>query len=89
MLLSSDLDFKTIASLGLYKPVSADDITLINTFIDRTFHDDFHYERITPKINEVSTYRLNLIRDEKNYASYQSYIEHKLDISKKLNLMMM
>lgn len=82
--LSSDLDFKNNSISGTVQPVSADDIALINTFIDRTFHDDFQYEKITPKINEVSTYRLNLIRDEKNYASYQSYIEHKLDISKKV-----
>ncbi|OTK46959.1 hypothetical protein B9X71_08980 [Acinetobacter baumannii] len=84
--LSSDLDFKNNSISGTVQPVSVDDIALINTFIDRTFNDDFQYEKITPKINEVSTYRLNLIRDEKNYASYQSYIEHKLDINKKNNI---
>ncbi|MBP8005485.1 MAG: hypothetical protein KAZ18_01115 [Acinetobacter sp.] len=83
--LSSDLDFENNSISGTVQPVSVDDVALINLFIDRNFGDDFQYVKITPKENEASTFRLNLVRDNRNYASYQSYIEHKFDIAKKIN----
>lgn len=83
--LSSDLDFKNNSISGTVTPVTAADIALINVFIEQTFGDDFRFDKITPKENEASPFRLNLIQDSSNYATYQSYIQHKLDITKKIN----
>ncbi|MQW91947.1 hypothetical protein GFH30_00910 [Acinetobacter wanghuae] len=83
--LSNDLDFKNNSISGTVTPVTAADIALINVFIEQTFGDDFKFDGITPKANETSLFRLNLIQDSSNYATYQSYIQHKLDITKKIN----
>ncbi|MFN3289074.1 MAG: hypothetical protein ACK410_01280 [Acinetobacter sp.] len=83
--LSNDLNFENSSISGTLKLVSDADVSLVHEFIDRTFNDDFNYEKIIPKKNEVSPFRLNLIHDSHNYATYQSYIQNKLDISKKVN----
>lgn len=83
--LSSDLDFTNNSISGTVTPVTVSDIALINVFIDRTFRDDFNFNKIVPKENEASPFRLSLIQDSSNYATYQSYIQHKLDISKTVN----
>lgn len=84
--LSGDLNFTNNSISGTVTPVTATDIALINVFIDRKFDDDFNFDKIVPKINEASSFRLSLRQDSSNYATYQSYIQHKLDISKADNL---
>lgn len=84
--LSSDLKFENNSISGTVLPVTEDDVALISVFVDSTFQDNFVYTKILPEKNESSSFRLNLIQDSKNYASYQSYIEHKFDVSKKVNL---
>ncbi|NNG82825.1 hypothetical protein [Acinetobacter sp. ANC 5378] len=84
--LSSDLKFENNSISGTVSPVTEADVALISVFIERTFADDFTYHNIIPRQNEASSFRLNLLQDSKNYASYQSYIEHKFDVSKKVNL---
>lgn len=84
--LSTALKFENNSISGTVTPVTEADVVIIKIFIDRTFADDFQYEKIIPRENEASPFRLNLIQDSKNYATYQSYIEHKFDVSKKVNL---
>ena len=84
--LSTALKFENNSISGTVAPVTEADVALIKIFIDETFGDDFKFDKIIPRENEASPFRLNLRQDSCNYSTYQSYIEHKFDVSKKVNL---
>ena len=79
--ISSTINFTNNSISGTVIPVAEGDIELINLFNEQTL-GDFTYNNVTPKINQSSQFSLNLNYDGNNYASYQSYIEKKFDISK-------